>query len=79
MIRFKSTTTAVLSENITKIYQNKIWKIHGVPQTIFSNRRSQFCIEIHEILDKGIRNKNNIIHSISPSNRQSNRINKPKI
>ena len=26
MIRFKSTTTAVLSENITKIYQKKIWK-----------------------------------------------------
>jgi len=39
MIRLKSTTTAVLSENITKIYQNKIWKIHGVPQTTLSNRR----------------------------------------
>ena len=26
MIRFKLTTTVVLSENITKIYQKKIWK-----------------------------------------------------
>ena len=32
-------TTTVSSEEIAKIYQDKIWKLHGVPQKILSNRR----------------------------------------
>ena len=30
--------TAVLSEKIAKIYQDKIWKIDGVPQKILSDK-----------------------------------------
>ena len=38
MIRLKATTTNISSEGIAKVYQNKIWKIHGVPKTILSDR-----------------------------------------
>ena len=31
MIRFKTTTTNVLSKKIAKIYWNEIWKLHGIP------------------------------------------------
>ena len=38
MIHLKATTTNVSSEEIAKIYWDKIWKLHGVPRTILSNR-----------------------------------------
>jgi len=38
MIILKVTTTAVSSKDITKIYQDKILKIHGVPQKVLINR-----------------------------------------
>jgi len=41
-IRLKATTTTVLSEEIAKIYIDKIWKIHGIPKKILSDRESQF-------------------------------------
>ena len=42
IIKLKATTVIVLSEEIAKIYQDKLWKIHGIPRIIFSNRRPQF-------------------------------------
>jgi len=39
MTRLKTTTTAVSSEEISNIYQYKIWKLHGVPRKILSDRR----------------------------------------
>ena len=38
MIRLKVTTINVLSEEIAKIYWDEIWKLHGVPKAILSNR-----------------------------------------
>jgi len=38
IIRLKATTTNVLSEEIAKIDQDDIWKLHGVPRTILSDR-----------------------------------------
>jgi len=42
MIRLKATTIVVLSKDIAKIYRDKIWKIHEVPQRILSDRGPQF-------------------------------------
>jgi len=42
MIRLKTTTITVLSENIAKIYRDEIWNIYGVPQKILSDRKPQF-------------------------------------
>ena len=37
MIRLKATTMNISSEEITKIYRDEIWKLHGVPRTILSD------------------------------------------
>jgi len=42
IIRLKTTTTNVSSEEIVKIYQDKIWKIHRVLRKILSDREPQF-------------------------------------
>jgi len=39
MIRLKATTTNISSEEIAEIYWDKIWKLHGIPRKILSDRR----------------------------------------
>jgi len=48
MIRLKMTTINISSEGIAKIYRDKIWKIHGVPRTILSDRGPQFASKFME-------------------------------
>ena len=43
MIRLKAMTMNISSEGIAKIYRNKIWKLHGVPKMILSDREPQFA------------------------------------
>ena len=51
------TMTSILSEEIAKIYWNKIQKLHGIPQTVFSNRGPQFVLQFMEDLMKAIGTK----------------------
>ena len=39
------TTMSILSEGITKIYKDDIWKLHGVPRKIRSNQGLQFALK----------------------------------
>jgi len=57
MIRLKAIITAVLSEDIAKIYWDEIWKIHGMPQNILSDRRSQFALKFMKDLTKALGTK----------------------
>jgi len=38
MIQLKATMMNILLEGITKIYKDDIWKLHGVPRKILSDR-----------------------------------------
>ena len=49
--------TNVSSEEITKIYCNKIWKLHGILRTILSDRRPQFASRFMEDLTKALGTK----------------------
>jgi len=52
MIRLKATTTSISSEEIAKIYRDEIWKIHGVPRMITSDRGPQFASRFMEEFTK---------------------------
>ena len=39
-------------EDIVKIYQNKIWKLYGVPQKVLRNRGPQFVSKFMKNLTK---------------------------
>ena len=43
MIQLKVTTTNISLEGIVKIYRDEIWKLHGIPKKIPSNRGLQFA------------------------------------
>jgi len=38
MIRLMTTTTSISSSEVARIYQDDIWKIHGIPKKIISDR-----------------------------------------
>ena len=38
MVRLKTTMTNVSLEEIARIYRDKIWKLHGIPKKILSDR-----------------------------------------
>jgi len=42
------------SEEIAKIYRNEIWKLHGIPKTILSDRGPQFALRFMEDLMKAL-------------------------
>jgi len=48
MIRLKATTTNISSEGIAKIYWDDIWKLHGIPRKILSDREPQFASKFME-------------------------------
>ena len=52
MIQLKVITTNISAEGIAKRYRNEIWKLHGVPRKILSDRGSQFVSEFMEQLTK---------------------------
>jgi len=57
MIRLKATTMNISSEEITKIYRDEIWKLHGIPRKILSNRGPQFALKFMEELTKALGTK----------------------
>jgi len=54
MIRLKATMMNILLEGITKIYRDNIWKLHGVPRKILSNRGPQFTSKFMEEFTKAL-------------------------
>ena len=66
----------VSSEDIAKIYSDKIWKIHGVPWKVLSNKRPQFTLQFMEDLEKTLETKQTLSIIYCPQkNSQTNRIN----
>ena len=45
----------ILLEGIAKIYRNDIWKLHGVPKKILSDREPQFTSKFMEEFTKLLR------------------------
>ena len=57
MIRLKAITITIPLEDIAKIYQNKIWKIHGILHRVLSDRGPQFTSKFIEYLTKALETK----------------------
>ena len=49
--------TNISSEEIAKIYRDEIWKLHGIPKKIPSNRGPQFALRFMEELTKALETK----------------------
>jgi len=61
MIQLKSTITNISLEGITKIYRDNIWKLHGVPKKILSDREPQFASKFMEEFTKALGTKRQLL------------------
>jgi len=76
MIRLKATTMNISSEGITNIYRDEIWKLHGIPRKILSDRGPQFASKFIEELTKAVGMKRQLSTAYHPqTDGQTERIN----
>ena len=76
IIWLKATTTNVSLEEIAKIYRDDIWKLHGIPRKILSNRRPQFASKFMEEFTKALGTKRQLSTVYHPqTDGQTERIN----
>ena len=76
MIRLKATTTNISLEGIVKIYRDDIWKLHGVPRKILSDRGLQFASKFIEEFTKTLETKRQLSTAYYPqTDGQMERIN----
>jgi len=59
MVHFIPTTEKMLAEELARLFRDNVWKLHGLPESIISDRRPQFTAglmrELNEML--GIKSK----------------------
>ena len=76
MIRLKATMTNISLEGIAKIYWDEIWKLHGIPRRILSDREPQFALKFIEELIRALGTTRQLLMVYHPqTNRQTERIN----
>ena len=76
IVRLKVTTTNVSSEGIAKIYRDDIWKLHGIPRKILSDRGPQFASKFMEEFTKVLGTKRQLSTAYHPqTDGQMKRIN----
>jgi len=76
MIRLKATTMNISLEGIAKIYGDDIWKLHGIPRKVLSDRGLQFALKFMKELTKVLRTKRQLLMAYHPqTDGQTKRIN----
>ena len=66
MVRLKATMTNISSEEITKVYQDEIWKLHGIPRKILSDRGPQFVLRFMEKFTKTLETTRQLLTAYYP-------------
>ena len=54
IIQLKAMIINISAKDITKIYRDKIWKLHRVPRKILCNRDPQFALRFMKQLTKAL-------------------------
>jgi len=52
MAYFVPTTEKTLAEGVARLFQDNVWKLHGLPESIIMDRGAQFAIGIMKELNQ---------------------------
>jgi len=76
IIRLMAIMTSISSSEVARIYQDDIWKIHGIPKKIISDKGSQFASTFMGKLCKALGIKRAILTAYHPqTDSQMERVN----
>ena len=51
MIHFVATTEGTSAEDLTRLFRDNMWKLHGLPESVVSDRGPQFVAELTKKLN----------------------------
>ena len=76
MAHFIATTEKTLAEGLTKLFQDHVWKLHGLPESIISDRGAQFAVGMMRELNNLLGIQTKLLTAYYPQmDRQTKRIN----
>ena len=52
IVHFVATTEGTLVEGLARLFRDNMWKLHGLPESIVLDQRSQFAAELTKELDR---------------------------
>ena len=59
MMHFITTIEEISAEELARLFRDNVWKLHGLPESIVSDKGPQFVVELTKELNKmlGIKTK----------------------
>jgi len=76
MTHFIATTEKTLAEGLTKLFQDHVWKLHGLPESIILDRGAQFTVGMMRELNNLLGIQTKLLTAYYPQmDRQTKRIN----
>ena len=55
MSHFVAMTEKTMAEGLARFFRDHIWKLHGLPESVISDRGPQFAVELTKELNKMLR------------------------
>jgi len=52
MSHFVATTKKTTAEELARLFRDNVWKLHGLPESVISDRESQFAAGLMKELNK---------------------------
>jgi len=52
MTHFVATTEGILAEGLARLFWDNVWKLHGLPKSVVSDRGPQFAAELTKELNR---------------------------
>jgi len=52
MTYFVATTKGISAEGLARLFRNNVWKLHGLPEIVVSDRKLQFVAKLTKKLNK---------------------------
>jgi len=76
MTHFVATTEGTSAEGLARLLQDNVWKLHGLPESVVSDRGPQFTVELTKELNRMLRIKTKLSTAFHPrTDRQTERMN----
>jgi len=76
MVHFILTMEKMLAEGLARLFRDNVWKLYGLPESIISDRGSQFAVELMKELNEILGIKSKLSTAFHPQiDRQTERVN----
>ena len=66
MVHFIPTTEKTLAEGLARLFRDNVWKLHGLPESIISDRGPQFVVGLIRELNEMLRIKSKLSTAFYP-------------